>query len=128
VADLPRLALLPDVLHWRARHVVTEDQRVLDAVAAMRAGEVAALGALFRASHESMRDDYQVSIPEIDLLVELACRQPGVYGARLTGGGFGGSIVALAREGTGRAVGKAVAAQYDAETGQHATVLVPPEA
>jgi galactokinase len=127
VADLPRLASLPDVLGRRARHVVTEDQRVLDAVAAMRAGDLVALGALFQASHASMRDDYEVSIPEIDLLVDLARRQPGVYGARLTGGGFGGSIVALAREGAGRAAGAAVVRQYDAQTGQQATVLVPPE-
>jgi len=128
VADLPRLASLPPVLERRARHVVTEDQRVLDAVAAMRAGDAAALGALFDASHVSMRDDYEVSIPEIDLMVAVARRQEEVYGARLTGGGFGGSIVVLARRGTGRAVGEAVLREYDRQTGQHATVLVPPGA
>jgi galactokinase len=127
VADLPKLGSLPDVLQRRARHVITEDRRVLDAVAALRAGDLAALGTLFSASHASMRDDYQVSIEEIDLLVDLARRQPDVYGARLTGGGFGGSIVALARQGTGRAAGEAVAREYDARTAQRATVLVPPE-
>ncbi len=122
-----RIALLPDTLRRRARHVVTEDERVLQAVRAMRAGDVASLGRLFYASHASMRDDYEVSVPEIDLLVDLARQDARVYGARLTGGGFGGSIVALAREGTGREVGERIARDYDAKTGRRATVLVPPQ-
>ncbi len=123
--DLPRVMELPEPLGRRARHVVTEDDRVLAAVGALRAGDVEALGRLFYASHESMRDDYEVSIPEIDLLVELARATPDVYGARLTGGGFGGSVVALAKPGRGRAVADAVAAQYAARLGRTATVLVP---
>jgi galactokinase len=125
-ADLDaRLAALPDIERRRARHVVTEDQRVLDAVAAMREGDAARLGQLFYASHASMRDDYQVSVPEIDLLVELAGRDPRVYGARLTGGGFGGSIVALVRKGSAREVAERIVRDYDATSGQRATVLVP---
>ncbi len=120
-----RLAPLPEIQRRRARHVVTEDQRVLDAVAAMRAGDAARLGRLFYESHASMRDDYQVSVPEIDRLVELASRDPRVYGARLTGGGFGGSIVALVQERTGREVADAIVRAYDATSGQRATVLVP---
>jgi galactokinase len=123
--DLPRIMSLPDPLGRRARHVVTEDDRVLDAVRAMRAEDVQALGRLFYASHASMRDDYEVSIPEIDLLVELAGAIPDVYGARLTGGGFGGSVVLLAKPDCGRAVATAVAARYAAESGKTPTVLVP---
>jgi galactokinase len=123
--DLPRLAVLPDPLGRRARHVMTEDARVLEAVEAMRAGDARRLGRLFSASHASMRDDYAVSIPEIDLLVELAGREPDVLGARLTGGGFGGSIVALARRGTARDVAGRVAEAYACESGQTPTVLVP---
>ena len=118
---------LPDTLRRRVRHVATEDQRVLDAVAAMRSGDLALLGDLFYASHASMRNDYQVSIAEIDLLVDLAREDPRVYGARLTGGGFGGSIVALAEKGTGRRVGERLATEYHARTGHSATVLVPPQ-
>jgi galactokinase len=124
-ADLPRVMGLPEPLGRRARHVITEDDRVLAAVDALRAGDVEALGRLFYASHESMRDDYEVSIPEIDLLVKLARATPDVYGARLTGGGFGGSVVMLARPGTGRAAADAIAAEYAAKAGKKATVLVP---
>jgi len=122
------IAALPETLRRRVRHVVTEDQRVLEAVQAMRAGDLARLGDLFYLSHASMRDDYQVSIPEIDLLVDLARDDPRVHGARLTGGGFGGSIVALVDTGTGRDVGGRVAREYHARTGRQATVLVPPSA
>jgi galactokinase len=75
-----------------------------------------------------MRDDYRVSIPEIDLLVDLARRQGEVFGARLTGGGFGGSIVAITRLGSARQVADRVAAHYRRESGQTPTVLVPPPA
>ncbi|HEU4385417.1 MAG TPA: galactokinase [Anaeromyxobacteraceae bacterium] len=84
----------PEV-HRRCRHVVAENQRVLDSVAALRAGDLPLFGRLLDASHASLRDDYQVSCPEIDLLVELARSQPGVLGSRLTGGGFGGCTVNL---------------------------------
>lgn len=126
VGDLARVAELPPPLDRRARHVITENQRVLDAVEAMRAGRPDVLGRLFNESHASQRDDYAVSVPEIDLLVELACEEPAVYGARLTGGGFGGSIVALVREGEAAAAGSRVVAAYGARTGHAATVLVPP--
>ena len=126
--DLDRAMRLPEPLGRRARHVVTEDDRVLAAVAALRAGDAAELGRLFYASHESMRDDYEVSIPEIDLLVELARSVPDVYGARLTGGGFGGAVVMLARPGRGREVADAIAADYAARTGQRPTVLIPQSA
>jgi galactokinase len=122
---LPRLATLPEPLGRRARHVVTEDARVLEAVAALRAGDLRRLGDLFYASHASMRDDYAVSTPEIDLLVELARAEPDVYGARLTGGGFGGSIVLLARPGAGHAAATRIARAYADRTGRTPRVLLP---
>jgi galactokinase len=103
---------LPDPLDRRVRHVVTENQRVLDGVAAMRANDRDRLGALFVASHRSMRDDYEVSTPEVDRLVEIACADPAIAGARLTGGGFGGAIVALARRGEGAAAGERICEAY----------------
>ena len=78
----------------RLRHVVTENQRVLDAVDALRAHDHAALGDLLDASHRSMRDDFEISTPELDLAVEVA-RENGALGARMTGGGFGGAAIAL---------------------------------
>jgi galactokinase len=92
-----RSATLPEPLRRRARHVVGENARVLAAVVALREGDVAAAGALMYASHESLRDDYEVSAPELDVLVDAARPVDGVYGARMTGGGFGGSVVALVR-------------------------------
>jgi galactokinase len=85
---------LDDVSERRLRHVVTENQRVLDFAAALAANDLAAAGKLLVAGHASLRDDYEVSIPEIDALVERALAA-GAYGARLVGGGFGGSILAL---------------------------------
>ena len=78
----------------RVRHVETENERVREVVAALEAGETGRLGPLFRAGHESLRDDFEVSTPELDLLVDRAY-ELGAVAARMTGGGFGGSIVAL---------------------------------
>src|SRR5947208_7866299 len=90
-------ATLSGVLSRRFRHVVTEGTRVRQAEAAMAAQDLAAFGQLLDASHQSLRDDYEVSHPELDRLVELA-REAGAAGARLTGAGFDGSIVALCRD------------------------------
>jgi galactokinase len=124
-ADLPRVEALPEPLRRRARHVITEDERVGQAVAAMRGGDLPRLGELFHASHASMRDDYEVSVPEIDLIVDLARGEAAVYGARLTGGGFGGSVVMLARRGEGRDVALRIAAEYARRSGCRPKVLVP---
>jgi galactokinase len=124
-ADLPRINALPDPLCRRARHVVTENDRVLAAVAAMRRGDLPGLGELFYASHRSMRDDYEVSVPEIDLLVELARADRDVFGTRLTGGGFGGAVVMLSRAGTGAAVAARMARSYREQSGREPRVLVP---
>ncbi|HWG85479.1 MAG TPA: galactokinase, partial [Deinococcales bacterium] len=85
----------------------------------------ARIGELFYASHASMRDDCQVSVREIDLIVDLARGHQEVYGARLTGGGFGGSVVMLARAGEGRRVGEAIAAEYAAQSGRAPRLLTP---
>ena len=94
LADMERISQLKPPMDRRARHVITENQRVLDAVEAMKAGDGLRFGALMIESHASQRDDYQVSVPEVDALVQGAL-QTGAVGARLTGGGFGGCIVAL---------------------------------
>jgi len=123
VDDLPRLAGLPDPLARRVRHVVGENERVLAAVAALETGDVARLGALLDASHASLRDDYEVSTPEIDLLVEAARAEPDVLGARLTGGGFGGAVVVLTRAGRGATVGARITRRLAGRTERPATVL-----
>ncbi len=124
-ADLPRIKALPEPLDRRARHVITENERVLAAVEALRAGDLKQLGELFYASHESMRDDYEVSVPEIDLLVQLARAEPAIYGCRLTGGGFGGSVVMLSRKGEGYEAAMKIARTYAQRTGCGPTILVP---
>jgi galactokinase len=120
-----RLEKLPDVLLRRARHVITENVRVFETVKALEEGDLPKAGQLFYASHASMRDDYEVSVPEVDLLVSLFGKEHGVYGARLTGGGFGGSVVALTQKGKGAELSQKVAALYGERSGQRATVLVP---
>lgn len=114
---------LPEILARRARHVVTENQRVHEAVKAIREKNLPLLGKLFIESHMSMRDDYEVSIPQIDLLVELCLADKDCFGARLTGGGFGGSIVAITRKGSGHRIAQKVVADYKTKTGITATIL-----
>jgi galactokinase len=82
-------------LYRRSRHVVTENERVLQAAQALRTNDVRRFGELMYESHLSLRDDYEVSCTELDLLVDIAKRCEGVYGARMTGGGFGGCTVNL---------------------------------
>ena len=98
IEDLGRAeAILDDVTFRRVRHVVTENQRVLDTVAALRSGGPTTIGPLLDASHRSMRDDFEISVPELDLAVDTAIAA-GAVGARMTGGGFGGSAIALVAE------------------------------
>ncbi|MEO8654207.1 MAG: galactokinase, partial [Ramlibacter sp.] len=122
IDDVHRLRELPEPLLRRSRHVVTENARVLQAVACTTA---TSFGELMNASHASLRDDYEVSTPELDRLVALLQAHPAVYGARLTGAGFGGACVALCREHELHEVAEAVLAQY-AAAGHKGTVLVPP--
>jgi galactokinase len=101
----------------RVRHVVSENERVRQVVAALRADppDLEAVGRLFRAGHDSLRDDFEVSTPELDLLVDLAYEH-GARAARMTGGGFGGSIVALVPEAAADEMGGAVVAAYSERT------------
>jgi galactokinase len=122
---LSDVARLPQPLGRRARHVVTENARVLATVEALRAGDAERAGRLFYISHESLRDDYEVSVPEIDLLVEIARTDADVYGARITGGGFGGSVVMLVRRPRAAAAAERIARAYTAATTRKPVVLVP---
>jgi galactokinase len=101
----------------RARHVVTENARVLAAVAALEDGDFVKMGRLMFASHQSLRDDYNVSCPELDLMVELARNTPGVFGARMTGGGFGGCTVSLVDAAEAERFAETVGPAYERETG-----------
>ena len=121
VQALQELDGLPDVLRRRARHVFTENARVLQAA---ETTDPAAFGALMNASHASLRDDYEVSTPELDQLVALLQAQPGVYGARLTGAGFGGACVALCRADAVQQVADEVLRAYGA-AGHKGRQLVP---
>lgn len=116
---------LPDPYSRRARHVITENDRVLKAVDALRRGDCMTLGQLFKESHESMRDDYEVSVPEVDKLVEIANSQKEVFGARLTGGGFGGSIVMAVEAGKAFEVSQRIATLYRRTTRRNPQILVP---
>jgi len=114
-------ALDPTVLR-RARHVVSENRRVQEAAGALRAGDYDRLGELVSASHEGYRTEFEVSFAEADGLVDLAREHPGAYGARLTGGGFGGSVLVLARAAEAPAVAADLARDYEAETGIEPTI------
>ena len=119
-----RSADLPELLKKRARHVVSENARVLDAVDALERGDIETVGRLMDASHASLRDDYAVSHPRLDLLVEIARSVPGVYGARMTGAGFGGATVGLVADEAVPEFQRTVAEKYRAATGQEPPVYV----
>jgi galactokinase len=113
-----------EAVRKRARHIITENQRVLDAMSAMQAGDIAALGLLFNASHASLRDDFAVSSAALDQIVEAAQAQSACYGARMTGAGFGGCAVALVRADAVEAFSPAVSAEYRQRAGLEAAIYV----
>jgi galactokinase len=125
LADLERYGRdLPETTFRRCRHVVSEDARVLEAATALERGDVAAFGRLMAESHRSLREDYEVSCAELDLMVELAGQAKGVFGARMTGGGFGGCTINLVRtehlEDFKRTVGRG----YEQATGRAPEIYV----
>ncbi len=124
-ADVERLRADEPVLARRARHVVSENDRVRAFVDALRVGELAICGQVLDASHASLRDAFEVSIPEIDLLVRSVRAQGGVHGARIVGGGFGGSILAIADPGAALTAARAGADAYRVATGRAPRVLLP---
>ncbi|MGA9541954.1 MAG: galactokinase, partial [Candidatus Sulfotelmatobacter sp.] len=89
---------LPETIVRRCRHVISENSRVLQAASALERRDLETFGVLMRESHISLRDDFEVSCAELDLMVDLADQAPGVYGARMTGGGFGGCTINLVRK------------------------------
>ena len=105
------------ILQKRAKHCVYENQRVLDAVAALNNGDLAALGALLNASHESLKNDYEVTGIELDTLAQTAQKQEGCLGARMTGAGFGGCAIALVHKDNVDAFITAVQKEYTAVVG-----------
>ncbi|MBF0816647.1 galactokinase [Microbacterium paludicola] len=128
-ADLDRARdILDDVTFRRVRHIVTENQRVLDTVDALASGGPRAIGDLLVASHASMRDDFEISVPELDTAVDAALAA-GAIGARMTGGGFGGSAVALVEADAVDAVADAAARAFAARgyAAPHAFTVVPSE-
>jgi galactokinase len=120
VSDPHQADALPEPIRKRARHVITENNRVLQVLAGV---EAEVFGELMNASHASLRDDYEVSVPALDYLVESLQTTPGVLGARLTGAGFGGASVALVRQGEGKAIAQTVLSRYH-DAGYTGHVLV----
>jgi galactokinase len=117
-------SLLPEVILRRARHIVRATARMGEAVAALRDGDAAGLGQAMLDCHASLRDDYEVSSPELDVLVEAACEVDGCHGSRMTGGGFGGCTVSLVAEQGVTEFERYVLQRYKERTGRDATVIV----
>ena len=124
LSDLERLPSAPATVRLRARHVITENRRTLDAARAMALGDAEALGALMSHSHVSLRDDFEVSSPALDQMVEIAHTIPGCLGARMTGGGFAGCAVALVCTDVAEEFCAVVEQQYRGPGGIEATVWV----
>jgi galactokinase len=116
--------LLDSKVFARCRHVVTENERVMSAVQALETRDLSALGPLMRDSYRSLRDDYEVSSEELDLMVEIAAAQPGVLGARMTGGGFGGCTINLVESTAVDAFRHNVSARYLERTGLKPEIYV----
>jgi galactokinase len=116
--------LLSTNLYKRARHVITENERVLQAANAFQSGAIRELSQLMADSHSSLRDDYRVSCPELDLMVEIAMRQRGILGARMTGGGFGGCTINLVDTAHAEEFRHRVSAAYTSATGLHPDVYL----
>ena len=120
--------LLNPTVYSRCRHVITENDRVQSAVRALESRNVHALGSLMHESHRSLRDGYEVSCKELDLIVEIASAQPGVIGARMTGGGFGGCTINLVESPAVESFKQNVAAKYRTQTGLKPEIHVSPAA
>ena len=121
-------SLLNPAVYSRCRHVVTENKRTQEAMRVLFSKNLGAFARLMRESHCSLRDDYEVSCKELDLMVEIASTQPGVMGARMTGGGFGGCTINLVESRAVEAFKQKVAAKYHAQTGLEPEIYVSPAA
>jgi galactokinase len=125
LGEVEHLAAQSETLARRVRHVVSENERVRAFVAALRAEDRTRCGALIDASHASLRDDFEVSIKELDVLADSLRDQPGVHGARLVGAGFGGSVLALVDADRAADAARAAAEQYRSRTGRAGRVVMP---
>ena len=125
LADLARFGeLLPEPVRRRSKHVVSENERTLQARDALKGGDINDLGNLMNSSHESLRDDYEVSSRELEVMVDLARKHSGTLGARMMGGGFGGSTVNLVRKSTFESFETEVSEGYQSATGQRPTIMM----
>jgi galactokinase len=115
---------LSDVVRRRAKHVITENDRTLQAAEAMKKGDAVLLGQLMNESGDSLRDDFEVTNEALDVMVEAARAEHGCYGARMTGGGFGGSAVALVAANQSETFAKSVAKSYQAKSGREPQIYV----
>jgi galactokinase len=119
-----RQQVLPGLIARRCRHVVAEDERVIACATALRAGQLERVGQLLVQSHQSLRDDYEVSCPELDTMVELALRIPGIYGARMTGAGFGGCTVNLVKQSRAATFAANLGMSYHDSTGVEPAIYI----
>lgn len=117
-------SLLSETLYRRCRHIVSENDRVQKVAALFAQGKTEGLRELMAASHHSMRDDYQISCRELDTMVEIAERQRGLYGARMTGGGFGGCTINFVDVEHATEFQACVAAEYQSATGLHPDIYI----
>jgi galactokinase len=117
-------SLLTEVVYRRCRHVISENDRVLRTVEALKAGDIQKIAQLMKESHESLRNDFEVSCRELDLMVEIASVKRGVWGSRMTGGGFGGCTVNLVEAGEAKEFQQRVAEEYHARTGLRPDILI----
>ena len=113
-----------DIVRKRAKHAVYENQRTIEAVKALKRNDVESFGRLMNESHISLRDDYEVSCPEIDVLVEIAWATEGVIGSRITGGGFGGCTVSIVKNDAVDELKRRVEKEYPKKTGLEAEVYI----
>jgi len=125
LADLERhRGFLSETVYKRCRHVITENSRTREAASALQNGKIDALRNLMSESHSSLRDDYEVSCRELDLMFDLAMHQEGVIGARMTGGGFGGCTINLVNAANSEKFRERVSRGYEAATGYHPNIYV----
>jgi galactokinase len=116
--------LMTDLVYRRCRHVISENDRVARAADELDRGNIDALAELMKESHESLRDDFAVSCPELNLMVAIASAMPGVHGVRMTGGGFGGCTINLVEAGEAEAFRKHVGSEYEFKTGVRPEIFI----
>lgn len=123
-ANLEEIGSLPSTLAKRARHVVTENLRVMATVEALRSDDIRAVGELIDASHASLRDDFEVSCRELDIMSDICRSQPSIFGSRMIGGGFGGCTISICREDADmKSLTAKIASEYRAKTGMEASIF-----